>query len=209
MSIPRTDEDWIYAIARRDGTAHRELSNAIYEWVYNYLRHLPPQVIRHTLLPEIAYDCTAEAIIRILSRLEQYQKKGPFLGWCRVIALRITKNWIRADIQNRKKEQYLDAEAEYRDESEPLWSDEIGLVEKIIVHVNTFLESGLTEKERKIFLVLANIEGTRHNREKMAEELGTTRNNLDQTWFRARRKVREYLEKSGYTEEYLREYNLL
>lgn len=209
MSKVRSNEEWVNAISKRDAVAFKELSEAIYLWIYNDLRNLPSQLLTAPRLLETAYDCTSETLIRVINRLDQYQHKGPFLGWCRVIALRIVKNWIRSDIQRRKKEATLDEQIDIGVESKDLDSETIDVVEKIMGSLALFLQEGLTHKEAQVFTTVTNMAELKLNREEIAQELGISRNNLDQTWCRARRKVREYLEKSGYTKEVLREYNLL
>ena len=64
----------------------------------------------------------------------------------------------------------------------------------------------LRDNERTVFLALAQAESTPNE---LAHRLKTTRNNIDQIWYRSRQKVRRTLERAGYTIEALQDHGIL
>jgi RNA polymerase sigma factor (sigma-70 family) len=202
----RTNDEWCAAILRQDDHVWDELSRHLYAWIYNHLSRRLDQ-LTPAARQELARDCVQDAGVRIVRNVGMYKGHGPFLGWCRVIAVNITRDRMRVERRRlRSESQDLTAlEFLIPPELPHAMVDQLFL-DELINQIQHIAELKLTNQEQKVFFSLATQESAPSE---LANKLNVTRNNIDQTWFRARKKVRDHLEQAGYTVEMLRQYRIL
>ena len=200
-----TDEEWCVAIAARDPQIFQELGTQLFEWIYNYVRRQTGFSWPATAIEEFAADCTQDALIRILERIHQYQMRGPFLGWCRVIGLNLARDHLSNARFPIPSHESLDTES-LADAQEMHHSVEASvLLSELADQIRHITENELSARQRAVFI---NIVQGRSTIE-IATELDTTPNNVYQTWFAVRKKIRHLLESQGFDEAALIQMGLL
>lgn len=198
-----SDYPWAQRIAERDAYAWETLDKEIHNWVRMYLRQkLYWLSYEKETIEKYTEDCVQDANERILSRLHLYTGRGTFLGWCKVIALNVTIDWIRRDRRARKN-----APAQLNETiiqlGDPIDNIERDIdMERISQHIDIFVKTKLTERDRAIFY------STETDTSELAASLEITENNLYQIRFRTLVKLRRYLETQGYTREKLLNWGL-
>ncbi|MBI3958013.1 MAG: sigma-70 family RNA polymerase sigma factor [Chloroflexi bacterium] len=196
------DQEMWQRLLDRDGAVWAALQQQLIDWVYTYLR---PRLywMAEEQVQECARECTQAACERILRGLHLYRGEGSLLGWCRVVSLRVTIDWIRRDRRDR-----LAAPAPLTEESgqpdDPTARIEQALeIEKIQALIDAFVETNLSQREQMVLREAETDAGV------LAARLGITANNLYQIRHRALGKVRRHLESQGYTRQRLAEWGLL
>jgi RNA polymerase sigma factor (sigma-70 family) len=204
--LERTNDEWRAAMMSRDAEAWDELSRQLYTGSYKLVRR---QLDRLTaaVWQEVAADSVQNAGVRIIERLDQYQGNGSFLAWCYVIVLNITRDRIRQERRRlrREEEELLDHTAPPQGNFAPRVEDQLFL-DELAGQIYHFATRELSTREQKVFLALAQSESTPSE---LAYDLEITRNNVDQIWYRSRQKVRQHLERTGYTIAALRQHGIL
>lgn len=193
-----TNQEWVTLLAKKDEQTWLELQAYLYRLTYNDL-HRSSFVWQSTDdLEEFAKECTQIGLTRIYEKLAQYTGQGIFIGWCWIVVLNTVRDKIRSEQRRRR---YVGPLEQIGPEHKELPDKTVDQDKKLIgselqQQVDWCVDNKLTEKERRVFLALGYQEQTY---EELSEELNTNRNNIDQTWSRARKKVRKFLEDLGYT----------
>jgi|GEM_PF-2778480 len=86
--VERNDNAWAYLQAQ------------LLVWVSAHLR-ARLHWMSHEQIGEWAGECTQAACLHILARLHLYRGEGPLLGWCRVVSINVTNDWMRRDRRDR------------------------------------------------------------------------------------------------------------
>lgn len=201
-----TDQEWQQKITLRDAGAWQTLDQQIERWLTLYAQERWAWMDRGEQCEFIAH-CKLATIEQIFTKVEQYQGRGPFLGWCRVVMLNVTRDQVRQDRRQQKwvaSGLEIDLLPQTQDET-PIDAVEKALVrEQIAPHLTDAIATALTEQERRIFAA-----GWDRSAKAVAAELGMAANNVDQLRFQARQKLRRFLEKRGLTRQLLVEWGLL
>jgi RNA polymerase sigma factor (sigma-70 family) len=204
--VERTNDEWRNAIVNQDAAAWRELSQLLYRASYQ-LASQQLNRLSAAMWHEVAVDSVQDAGLRIVRRLEQYRGSGPFVGWCYVIVINATRDRIRRERRRLRQEveEWVEDLAPASADFAPRVEDQLFL-DELTEHIYRFVRAELSEREQKVFLALAQAESTP---KELALALETTRNNIDQTWHRSRQKVRQHLERTGYTHAALQDHDIL
>ena len=198
----RDDQKKVQRLVARDNEAWALLQQQLMDWVYTYLR---PRLywMADDHVRECAQECTQAACERILRRLHLYRGEGSLLGWCRMVALNVTIDWIRRDRRAR-----LFAPAPLHEESaspdDSIAQFEYTLeMQTIQATIDDFVSATLSQREQTILYAAEGETGV------LAVRLGITANYLYQIRHRALGKVRRHLESQGYTRQRLTEWGIL
>lgn len=139
-------------------------------------------------------DFVQNSLLRILRSLDQFQHRSGFVTWATAIAIRVAmtelrkRQWREVSLESLVSETGFDPTAAI----DPTASQES---QPIIVAMYRIIDSDLTEKQRTV--LLAEIKGMAQ--EEIARQMGTSRNALYKLSHDARHRLKQGLEKAGFT----------
>lgn len=202
----RSNRDWLADLAAgspaRDG-AIVDLRDYLLRAILVYLTRRRGELGRfdHDELRQFAEDWTQQALIQVLGGIETFRGDSRFTTW----AYRVAVNLVAGDLRRRRwADQSLDELTEssspdvaVRHDASALSPEtEVGR-QQIWEAIQTTLETALTERQRSALTRV--LEGVPP--EVIAEELGTTRNNVYKIVHDGRRKLRDALRALDMPEE--------
>ncbi|MEM7128636.1 MAG: sigma-70 family RNA polymerase sigma factor [Chloroflexota bacterium] len=202
-SLSLTSAEWHRRIADNDPAAWVELTKLLKRWIYTYAYKKLGWMQEEAKL-EFVETCVQNACLRIVTELKQFRGEGEFLGWCRVVALRIALDRSRRE---RRERQII---LHNSDAVDVVTTAELDVVEKELVlaqifqQVNEAVLSELSQQERVVFQDAGQLSVA-----ELACKLNISPNNLYQIRYRVRQKICSYLEEQGYTRQKLQEWGLI
>jgi len=183
----RDNDRWVTDLRAEDESALSDLRVVL---VRNLRRAVSQRANDESFLEDVAQD----SLLRILSRLEQFEGRSRFLTWATSIAIRIAFSELR---RSRWKDVSLDdvmSEADFVPVREA--SPEVRLAQQAMLDsMRQLIENDLTEKQRTA--LLAEIKGM--PQDEIARHLGSNRNAIYKLTHDARKRLRKGLESAGYT----------
>lgn len=189
--MTRDNDRWIADLRAEQESALSDLRQSL---VHNLRRAVTQRASDDSFLEDVAQ----ESLLRILSRLDQFEGRSRFMTWATSIAIRIALSELR---RSRWKDVSLDdvlsdgaiiPERAIDRNAAPEAQLEQQAILKQMQHV---IETDLTEKQRTA--LLAEIKGM--PQDELARHLGSNRNALYKLTHDARKKLRKGLESAGYT----------
>lgn len=149
---------------------------------------------RSDFVDSLLDDFVQDSLVRILQSLDQFQNRSRFVTWATAIAIRVgvtelrRRRWRDVSLEKLVADTGFDpsaaVEATHRSERQP-----------IIEAMYRIIGSDLTEKQRTV--LLAEIKGMAQ--EEIARQMGSSRNALYKLSHDARQRLKQGLEKAGFT----------
>jgi RNA polymerase sigma-70 factor, ECF subfamily len=187
----RDNDRWVSDLKAEEDSALSDLRVAL---VHNLRRAVSQRANDESFLEDVAQ----ESLLRILSRLDQFEGRSRFVTWATSIAIRIAFSELR---RSRWKDVSLDdvlSEADFVPDRaiDREASPEARLSQQAMLDsMRQVIENDLTEKQRTA--LLAEIKGM--PQDEIARHLGSNRNAIYKLTHDARKKLRKGLESAGYT----------
>jgi RNA polymerase sigma factor (sigma-70 family) len=177
----RSDQEWIRALKARDPEAVEDLWALLFDYGSYYAYY-------YGTSKDVGRDAAVEAYQRILKRgLQQYAFRCTFKGYCRVIVL----NEVRRLLDPQEKDPVeLDEEIVG---SEALSFPRASSLE-VLQRLQPCFEQLKAKEERVITLRYFQ----ESDPDEVARHLGITRNHVNVIAYRARRKLKDCLQRRGY-----------
>lgn len=198
----RTDAGWISELRGEDGrhrqeAAHRDLANYLYVVAYNYLRQRQQQQdlpFLSSYAPEdlaaLAEDFVQETLLKLrendYARLAQFTGAGTFTGWAARILINLAASELRHAAWHRQEREL--EEDPRQSTLTPERVVQLHQIEAILHHCLEQLD------QRRRFAFEQCVAEDRRAKE-VADLLNTTENGVNQLVFRARKQLRDCMEK--------------
>lgn len=198
----RTDTEWITELRgeagyNRQEATHRDLANYLYVVAYNYLRQRQQQddlPFLSSYAPEdltaLAEDFVQETLLKLrendYARLAQFTGTGTFTGWAARVLLNLAASELRHAAWHRQEREL--AEDPRQSTLTPEAIVQIDQIEVILHHCLEQLD------QRRRFAFEQCVAEDRRAKE-VADLLATTENGINQLVFRARKQLRQCMEK--------------
>ena len=191
--MARDNDDWMIELNAGQESALSDLRDAL---VRNLRSALLTRTDDHSFLEDIAQ----ESLMRILSRLDQFEGRSQFLTWATSIAIRLAFGELR---RSRWKDVSLDDVMEDAEFVSGLAIDRTATPDlqferqSVLESMQQIMDRDLTKRQRTA--LLAEIKGM--PQDEIARHLGSNRNAIYKLTHDARKKLRKGLESAGYTAE--------
>jgi RNA polymerase sigma factor (sigma-70 family) len=198
----RTDPEWITELRgeaghNRQEAAHHDLANYLYVVAYNYLRQRQQQQdlpFLSSYAPEdlaaLAEDFVQETLLKLrendYARLAQFTGTGNFSGWVARVLTNLAASELRHAAWHRQEREL--AEDPRQSTLTPEAIVQLDQIEAILQHCLAQLD-----QRRRVAFEQCVAEDRRAK--EVAELLETTENGVNQLVFRARKQLRECMEK--------------
>ncbi len=177
----RTDQEWVRLLKQDDPQAVSDL------WEWLYIRGLN-LARRYRQEPDIGSEATIAAYLRIQRRgVYQFKFDCPFLGYCHVILVREVLRLIN---KSKKKRSEIELDDEVL-KDEPVEVVDRGAIWRRLQPCM----KPLLSRQRKV-LILRYLQ--KYTPQSVADQLGITRNHVNQIAHTARRKLHDCLQRRGY-----------
>lgn len=160
-------------------------------------RRLGHRQITGPELDDLAYQATADALVAITGKVEQFRYESRFTTWaCRFVILEVSSKLGRRYL--RSPDVSIDAE-QWEQLPERFGFDAQRQAEwqELIVALRRAIDETLTAHQRRLFVAIV-LNGV--PLDAMVIELGSTRNAIYKALFDARRKLRQALVAEGHLE---------
>ena len=191
MTQDRDNNEWIAAL-QSDGALREAALSDLRELLLIGLKTALKS--RSDFVDSLLDDFVQDSLVRILRSLDQFQNRSRFVTWATAIAIRVALTELRKrrwrDVSLEKLvadtgfEPSAVAETTPDRESQP-----------IIAAMYRIIGSELTDKQRTV--LLAEIKGMAQ--EEIARQMGSSRNALYKLSHDARQRLKQGLEKAGFT----------
>ncbi|NIM92360.1 MAG: sigma-70 family RNA polymerase sigma factor [Anaerolineales bacterium] len=207
----RTNQEWIEILkspGHKQSDVIRELQAYLYKAVYLYVVYRRSDLTHLSIieLEQLADDCSQEAIIRILNKLDTFKGRSRFTTWASKIAMNTTSGILR-------RRYWKDLSFQTEDEN----GEETSIIkflenvksetpeqsyEKIEIYqiLRNVIQKELTTRQRDVLTDLL-IQGI--PMDVVAERLGTNRNNVYKIMHDARKKLKKGLIEVGLPPDYI------
>lgn len=213
--VERSNAQWIDVLSTAGNTIERgqaieDLRARLQRGIYYYLSRERSDLsdLSPDELTQMAQDFAQDATLRVLDNLETFRGDSQFTTWAMKIAMRVAISEMR---RARYKDFSLDELTENGEvpavaNAAPISSAPIARPEQVIEQedvlgkVTEAFQNVLTPRQRAAMeaIILDDIP-----LEEVAEQMGTNRNALYKLIHDARRKLRDYLEETGLSPEYI------
>ncbi len=172
----RTNAEWVRALASRDPQAEQELWEVVYRFGILAARYYGQR-------DDLGQEAAMEGYLEITSTgIYQFKDRGPFEGYCRIIVI----NKMRDRLPRAHDPDPLSDDAPAPDpQTDP--QDILGKLRPCLKELSTL-------EQRVIDLVHLH----EQDPETVAGQLNITRNYVNVTAYRARKKLKECLNRLGY-----------
>lgn len=209
----RTDQAWVQELRGQQGgqaqlQAHHDLANYLYVVAFNYLRMRQADInalarFAADELAALAQDFVQETLERLardhFDLLATYKAEGSFTAWAAQIVRRQAAQELRKSYWMRRDAVALEGEAD--DESPRQWADpnpaadptRAAAQNEVAGHLSACLDA-LPERYRRAFWRCV---GEETAARVVAEDLGTTENAVYLLIYRAKKQLRECLQRNG------------
>jgi len=138
-------------------------------------------------------DFVQDSLVRILRSLDQFQNRSRFVTWATAIAIRVALTELRKRRWRDVSLETLVADTGFEPSAAETSPDRES--QPIIEAMYRIIGSDLTEKQRTV--LLAEIKGMAQ--EEIARQMGSSRNALYKLSHDARQRLKQGLEKAGFT----------
>ncbi|RLC82884.1 MAG: hypothetical protein DRI79_14395 [Chloroflexi bacterium] len=174
-----------------------DLSGILFRIAYSYL-HKRGDVTRSEIA-QIAEEVTQEALVDILSNLDSFRGESKFTTWAYQIVINNARELLRKrsppesywpSLDDDEMVALLEVIPDQQAPAPELKAEEEDLLRAAKEIINT----RLTRRQRMVLLL--HLAG--YTRGEISEYIGTTRNNVDQLLYIARKKLRKGLRNRGY-----------
>ncbi|MBX3062044.1 MAG: sigma-70 family RNA polymerase sigma factor [Anaerolineae bacterium] len=213
--VERSNAQWIDVLSAAGNTIERgqaieDLRTRLQRGIYYYLSRERSDLndLSPDELTQMAQDFAQDATLRVLDNLDTFRGDSQFTTWAMKIAMRVAISEMR---RARYKDYSLDELTENGEvpavaNAAPISSAPIARPEQVIEQedvlgkVTEAFQNVLTPRQRTAMeaIILDDIP-----LEVVAEQMGTNRNALYKLIHDARRKLRDYLEETGLSPEYI------
>jgi len=194
MGTPRSNEKWLLAL-RSEGSAQAE---ALEELRIYLIRALPGCLKRYGSMPEsLLEDVVQDALVRTLSRLDEFEGRSRFTTWVTAIAARTAltelrrRRWKDVSIEELAAGDALTPVEQVDPQVDP---ESQAAQRGIIQALKEVLENELSERQRTA--IIAEMRGV--PQEEIGRRLGINRNAVYKLGHDARKKLKHGLEASGF-----------
>jgi RNA polymerase sigma-70 factor, ECF subfamily len=196
------DSTWWLTVLRADGTEREEAVTRLHELLLRAARFevgrrgAALSHVRGEELDDIATQAADDALMAVLSKLDDFRGESRFTTWAYKFALLEAGVRLRRRAwQEREVVLEPDAWAELADRGGSIHAELEG--SELLEHLKAAVESSLTPHQRRVFAALALNEVPI---DVLSERLGTTRGALYKTLHDARRKLRAEMAAKGVVE---------
>ena len=148
---------------------------------------------RSDFLDSLLDDFVQDSLVRILRSLDQFQNRSRFVTWATAIAIRVALTELRKRRWRDVSLETLVADTGFEPSAAETSPDRES--QPIIEAMYRIIGSDLTEKQRTV--LLAEIKGMAQ--EEIARQMGSSRNALYKLSHDARQRLKQGLEKAGFT----------
>ncbi len=201
----RDNADWQRSLARK-GRAQTEALRDLRALIFSGLRaYLQRQVVARRLMSgedaeHLAQDCTQDAVVRILDKLDSFRGESRFTTWVYTVAVRILLGELR-----RRRWQDLSLDPAQlgsalpdlpADESSSPDPELAAQRQEVWALIQELIESSLTERQR--FALVAHV-FQEMPLDLLAKRLRTHRDNVYKLIHDARKKLKLELERRGFS----------
>lgn len=211
QAVVRSNEEWLadlQAGGARQGDALQALRSQLHRGLFAYLREQRSDMAKRDAgdVSQLAEDFTQEAVLKILDSLTTFRGESRFTTWAMKIAVRTAISSLRRaayrdlsldDLEERGSSLHISQDAAVSPARSPDPEREAELRE-VFQALEEAVRTELTERQRIAFLA-TNVDGIPV--EVAARLLNTNTNALYKTVHDARRKLRDFLVKCGFTFE--------
>jgi RNA polymerase sigma factor (sigma-70 family) len=173
----RTNVEWVSALASKNPRMEQELWDIVFRFGTLAARH-------YGQTDDLGYEAAAEGYLEIINTgIHQFKNQGPFEGYCRIIVL----NKLRDRLPRAQDPQPLSGDTP----APKLGPDPEDILGKLRPCLGE-----LSSLEQRVIDLIHLYE---HDPETVARQLNITRNYVNVTAFRARKKLKDCLNRQGYT----------
>lgn len=191
MAQDRDNTDWIEAL-RAEGPLREVALSDLREMLLLGLKTALKS--RADFVDSLLDDFVQDSLVRIMRSLDQFQNRSRFVTWATAVAIRVgltelrKRRWRDVSLERFVADTGFEppASAETTTDSER---------QPIIEAMYRIIGSDLTEKQRTV--LLAEIKGMAQ--EEIARQMGSSRNALYKLSHDARQRLKQGLEKAGFT----------
>lgn len=148
---------------------------------------------RSDFVDSLLDDFVQDSLVRILRSLDQFQNRSRFVTWATAIAIRVALTELRKRRWRDVSLETLVADTGFEPSAAETSPDRES--QPIIEAMYRIIGSDLTEKQRTV--LLAEIKGMAQ--EEIARQMGSSRNALYKLSHDARQRLKQGLEKAGFT----------
>lgn len=148
---------------------------------------------RSDFVDSLLDDFVQDSLVRILRSLDQFQNRSRFVTWATAIAIRVALTELRKRRWRDVSLETLVADTGFEPSAAETSPDRES--QPIIEAMYRIIASDLTEKQRTV--LLAEIKGMAQ--EEIARQMGSSRNALYKLSHDARQRLKQGLEKAGFT----------
>lgn len=148
---------------------------------------------RSDFVDSLLDDFVQDSLVRILRSLDQFQNRSRFVTWATAIAIRVALTELRKRRWRDVSLEKLVADTGFEPSAAETSPDRES--QPIIEAMYRIIGSDLTEKQRTV--LLAEIKGMAQ--EEIARQMGSSRNALYKLSHDARQRLKQGLEKAGFT----------
>lgn len=148
---------------------------------------------RSDFVDSLLDDFVQDSLVRILRSLDQFQNRSRFVTWATAIAIRVALMELRKRRWRDVSLETLVADTGFEPSAAETSPDRES--QPIIEAMYRIIGSDLTEKQRTV--LLAEIKGMAQ--EEIARQMGSSRNALYKLSHDARQRLKQGLEKAGFT----------
>ena len=194
MGTPRSNEKWLLEL-RSEGPAQ---ADALEELRIYLIRALPGCLKRYGPVPEnFVEDIVQDALVRTLSRLDEFEGRSRFTTWATTIAVRTAmtelrrRRWRDVSIEELTAGDALTPVEQVDPQADPeSQAAQLGIIRAL----KEVLENELSERQRTA--IVAEMRGL--PQEEIGRRLGINRNAVYKLGHDARKKLKHGLEASGF-----------
>jgi len=140
-------------------------------------------------------DFVQDSLLRILRSLDQFQHRSRFTSWATAVSIRVALSELRKRRWHDVSLEKLIADSGFEPAAAAEMTPDSLLQQTIIEAMYRIIGSDLTQKQRTV--LLAEIKGMAQD--EVALQMGSTRNALYKLSHDARHRLKQGLEKAGFT----------
>ena len=190
MAQDRDNNEWIEALQTEGALREAALSDLRGMLLIGLKTALKS---RSDFVDSLLDDFVQDSLVRILRSLDQFQNRSRFVTWATAIAIRVDLTDLRKRRWRVVSLEKLVADTGFEPSAAETTPDRES--QPIIAAMYRIIGSDLTEKQRTV--LLAEIKGMAQ--EEIANQLGSSRNALYKLSHDARQRLKQGLEKAGFT----------
>ena len=206
MTDSRTNEQWLHDLNTNGETQDAAITDLrdllLRATLYFFNRNLGDFVnMTHDKILQCAEDCAQDALIAVLNHLSDFRGDSKFTTWAYKFAINMALITARREAWKGKSLEELSSLDHKRlfewigDKSAGLTPDQSDLQEEISAIIREVIERDLTEKQRKVLILMVFNEVPM---DEIVQQLDTNRNAIYKLLHDARRKLKSSLQARGF-----------